>query len=92
MARRPVRHHRRIHPAGFSGPGARTQPVPAREQKAGVPLWRPDNTQDVAFLTRLLQAGSVAPVVDRVFPLSEVAAAFRRFGAQQHTGTIVITI
>jgi len=30
--------------------------------------------------------------VDGVFPLSEVAAAFRRFGAQQHTGKIVITI
>jgi NADPH:quinone reductase-like Zn-dependent oxidoreductase len=60
--------------------------------KAGVPLWRPDNAQDGAFPTRLLQAGSVAPVVDRVFPLSEAAAAFRRFGAQQHAGTIVITI
>jgi NADPH:quinone reductase-like Zn-dependent oxidoreductase len=64
----------------------------AGRKKVGVPRWRPNNTQDVAFLTRLLQAGSVAPVVDRVFPLSEIAAAFRRFGAQQHTGKIVITI
>jgi NADPH:quinone reductase-like Zn-dependent oxidoreductase len=55
-------------------------------------LWRPDNAQDVAFPTRLLQAGSAAPVVDRVFALSQVAAALRRFGAQQHTGKIVITI
>jgi NADPH:quinone reductase-like Zn-dependent oxidoreductase len=61
-------------------------------KKVGVPLWRPNNPQDIAFLTRLLQARSVAPVVDRVFPLSEAAAAFRRFGAQQHTGKIVITI
>ena len=61
-------------------------------KKVGVALLRPNNTEDVAFLTRLLQAGSVAPVVDSVFPLSEVAAAFRRFGAQQHTGKIVITI
>ncbi len=61
-------------------------------KKVGVPLWRPNNTQDVAFLTRLLQAGSVAPVVDSVYPLSEVAGAFQRFGAQQHTGKIVITI
>ena len=63
-----------------------------RSKKVGVPLWRPNNTQNVALLTRLLEAGSVAPVVDSVFPLSEIAAAFRRFGAQQHAGKIVITI
>jgi NADPH:quinone reductase-like Zn-dependent oxidoreductase len=61
-------------------------------KKIGVALLRPNNTEDVAFLTLLLQAGSVAPVVENVFPLSEVAAAFRRFGAQQHTGKIVIAI
>jgi NADPH:quinone reductase-like Zn-dependent oxidoreductase len=61
-------------------------------KKVGVPLWRPNNAQDVALLTQLLQAGSIAPVVDSVFPLTEVAAAFRRLGAQQHTGKIVITI
>lgn len=64
----------------------------AGSKKVGVPLWRPNSTEDVAFLTRLLEAGSVAPVVDRTFPLSEVAAAFRYFGAQQRTGKIVITI
>ena len=61
-------------------------------KKVGVSLWRPNNSQDVAFLTQLLQAGSVVPVVDRIFPLGQIAAAFRRFGAQQHTGKIVITI
>jgi NADPH:quinone reductase-like Zn-dependent oxidoreductase len=61
-------------------------------RKVGVPLWQPNNTKDMAFLTRLLQGGSVTPVVDQVFPLSEIAEAFRRFGAQQHTGKIVITI
>jgi NADPH:quinone reductase-like Zn-dependent oxidoreductase len=61
-------------------------------KKVGVPLLRPNNPQDVALLTRLLQAGSITPVIDSVFPLSEIAAAFRRFGAQQHTGKIIITI
>jgi NADPH:quinone reductase-like Zn-dependent oxidoreductase len=61
-------------------------------KKIGVPLWRPNNTQDVALLTRLLQAGSIAPVIDSVYPLSEIAEAFRHFGAQQHIGKIVITI
>jgi NADPH:quinone reductase-like Zn-dependent oxidoreductase len=61
-------------------------------KKVGVPLLRANNPQDVALLTRLLQAGSIAPVVDSVFPLTEIATAFRRFGAQQHTGKIIITI
>jgi NADPH:quinone reductase-like Zn-dependent oxidoreductase len=61
-------------------------------KKVGVPLLRANNPQDVALLTRLLQAGSIAPVIDSVFPLTDIATAFRRFGAQQHTGKIVITI
>jgi len=61
-------------------------------RKVRVALLRANNPQDVAFLTRLLQAGSITPVIDSVFPLSAIAAAFRRFGAQQHTGKIVITI
>jgi NADPH:quinone reductase-like Zn-dependent oxidoreductase len=61
-------------------------------KKVGVPLLRANNAQDVALLTRLLQAGSIAPVIDSVFPVTEIATAFRRFGAQQHTGKIIITI
>ena len=61
-------------------------------RKVGVPLWRPNDVDDAAFLTRLLEQGSVVPVVDSVFPLAETAEAFRRFAAQRHTGKIVISI
>jgi NADPH:quinone reductase-like Zn-dependent oxidoreductase len=104
-ARRPMSAYRRaLKPGGMcaiiggsiprvflalaAGPGLSL----LASKKVGVPRWRPNNTQDVAFLTQLLQAGSVTPVIDSVFPLSEIAAAFRRFGAQQHAGKIVITI
>jgi NADPH:quinone reductase-like Zn-dependent oxidoreductase len=46
-------------------------------KKVGVPLLRPNNPQDVGVLTRLFQAGSITPVIDSVFPLTEIAAAFR---------------
>jgi len=50
---------------------------------------RPD---DVALLTRLLEAGSVVPAVDRVFPLAQTAEALRYFGTGEHKGKIVITM
>jgi len=50
------------------------------------------STEDLAYLKRLIEAGNVVPVIDSHYPLSEVPAAYRRFGEGQHTGKIVITI
>jgi NADPH:quinone reductase-like Zn-dependent oxidoreductase len=63
-----------------------------RDTKVGVPFWRPNGAEDVAFLRALLESGAVSPVIDSVHSLDEVPKAFRRFGAQQHTGKIVITV
>lgn len=63
-----------------------------RDTTVGIPVWKPDNPQDVAFLTRLLDARAVVPVVDRIFALREVPDAFRWFGIQAHVGKIVISI
>ena len=69
-------------------------PVRSRlsDRAVGVPLWRPNNASDVAYLGALLESGAVSPVIDSVHPLEHVADAMRRFGAQQHTGKIVITV
>ncbi|WP_299818503.1 NAD(P)H-quinone oxidoreductase [uncultured Jannaschia sp.] len=40
----------------------------------------------------LLDAGSVAPVMDRVFPLAEAAAAHARMEAGDHVGKIVLRV
>ena len=44
------------------------------------------------FILELIEAGKVIPVIDRTFPLSEVAEAFRYFGEGHVQGKIVITI
>jgi NADPH:quinone reductase-like Zn-dependent oxidoreductase len=69
-------------------------PVTSRlsDRRVGVPFWRPNDPGDVALLGRLLVSGEVAPVIDSVRPLDELPEAMRRFGAQQHTGKIVITV
>lgn len=63
-----------------------------RDTTIRVPLWRPNDKADTAYLTGLIDQGSVVPLVDSVFPLADLPDAFRRFAAQEHTGKIVITM
>jgi NADPH:quinone reductase-like Zn-dependent oxidoreductase len=104
-AHRPISTYRRsLKPGGYAGllGGSIPRVVltmvggPATSvwstRKVGVPFWRPNHPSDVAFLSGLLASGELTPVIDSVRPLDEVADAFRRFGAQQHTGKIVITV
>ena len=50
------------------------------------------NHKDLVFMKELLEAGKVVPVIDRRYPLSEVAEAFRYFGKGHARGKIVITV
>jgi NADPH:quinone reductase-like Zn-dependent oxidoreductase len=50
------------------------------------------NSDDMQTLRELLEAGKVKPVVDRRYPLSEVADAFRYLGEGHARGKVVITI
>jgi NADPH:quinone reductase-like Zn-dependent oxidoreductase len=50
------------------------------------------NSADMQVLRELLEAGKVTPVIDRRYPLSEVADAFRYLGEGHAQGKIVITI
>jgi len=50
------------------------------------------NQKDLIFMNELLEAGKVVPVIDKRFPLSEVAEAFRYFGEGHAQGKIVITV
>ena len=48
--------------------------------------------RDLALLSAYFEAGQLIPVIDGPYSLSEGVEAFRRFGAGQHQGKIVITI
>jgi NADPH:quinone reductase-like Zn-dependent oxidoreductase len=53
--------------------------------------WKPFNRDDLAVLIALIEAGTIAPVIDRRYPLSEVADALRYLKAGHARGKIVIT-
>lgn len=50
------------------------------------------NDQDLVFLKELLEAGKVKPVIDRCYPLSDVAEAVRHYGERHANGKVVISI
>jgi NADPH:quinone reductase-like Zn-dependent oxidoreductase len=43
------------------------------------------------FLKELLEAGKITPAIDRTYPLSNAADAFRHLGTGHARGKVVIT-
>ncbi len=50
------------------------------------------NQNDLEFLKELLEAGNVVPVIDKVYPLSDVAAAIAYLEEGHARGKVVITL
>ena len=61
-------------------------------RKLGILMWRPNRREDLDDLKEFLEAGAIAPVIDRRYPLSEVADAFRHLESGDHRGKLVITM
>jgi NADPH:quinone reductase-like Zn-dependent oxidoreductase len=51
---------------------------------------KPDQ-QDLVFVKELLEAGQVVPVIDRCYPLRDVAEALQYYGEGHSRGKVVIT-
>jgi len=57
-----------------------------------VPLMAEIRRDDLTFLADLMQAGTVTPVIDRTYPLSQVPAAIRYLEKGHARGKVVITM
>jgi len=55
-------------------------------------LSQKSNQPDLVFMKELLESGKVVPVIDQLFPLSEVPEALWYFGEGHAQGKVVITI
>jgi NADPH:quinone reductase-like Zn-dependent oxidoreductase len=60
-------------------------------KKMGNVMAKPDQ-EDLTFMKELLEAGKVKPLIDRCYPLSEVADAIRYLEAGHAQGKVVITV
>ncbi len=57
-----------------------------------VVMWKPNKKEDLDFLEELFEAGKVVPIIDRRYPLSEVAKALRYLEEGHAKGKVVITM
>ena len=48
--------------------------------------------EDLAFLTALAESGQYRPVIDRIYPLSDIAAAHRHVAGGHKKGNVVVRI
>ena len=61
-------------------------------KKIGLMETAKPNHKDLVFIKELVEAGKVKPVIDRRYPLSEVAEAFRYLEKKHARGKVVITV
>jgi NADPH:quinone reductase-like Zn-dependent oxidoreductase len=57
-----------------------------------ISLMAVERTADLNALTELIEAGKVAPVIDRIYPLSEAAEAMRYLEKGHPRGKTVVAI
>jgi NADPH:quinone reductase-like Zn-dependent oxidoreductase len=60
-------------------------------RQQGRPYLSVPKLKDLTFLKELLEDGTVAPTIDRKYPLSDAADAFRHLGNGHARGKVVIT-
>ncbi len=61
-------------------------------RQQGRPLVSTPNPDDLSALTGMVESGRVAPVIDRTYPLSETAEAFRYLDQGHARGKVVIVV
>jgi NADPH:quinone reductase-like Zn-dependent oxidoreductase len=76
----------RLAAAALLGPALRL----AGGRRVGLVMHRANHPGDMARLVGLMGQGSVAPVIDRAFPLDEGVAAMRHYVAGDFVGKIVL--
>lgn len=61
-------------------------------RKLGLNMWNQNNREDHKDLAELFEAGKVVPVIDKVYPLSELPEGLRYLEEGQALGKVVITM
>ena len=66
--------------------------ISAISSKKVTSLIHKTSAEDLVFVKELLEAGKVVPVIDKRYPLSEVAEAIRHYGEGHPQGKVVVAV
>jgi NADPH:quinone reductase-like Zn-dependent oxidoreductase len=78
--------------AGFTSMSCLLQIVVLGGKQIGLMETASPNKNDLTLLKGLLEAGKIVPVIDRTYPLREVAKAIAYLEAGHAQGKVVITV
>ena len=70
----------------------RSVPTTRFTDKTVTVAFAPEARTDLATITEMIEADKIQSIVDRVYPMSEAAAAHRRVETEQRLGAVVISI
>ena len=62
------------------------------KKKIGLIAWKPNNKKDLEYVLELIESEKIKPIIDRCYPIAEIAEAFRYFEKGQPRGKVVITM
>jgi NADPH:quinone reductase-like Zn-dependent oxidoreductase len=60
--------------------------------KTATVAFAPETSDALASLTEMIEAGKIVPILDRVYPMEEAAAAHHRVETEDRVGAVVIAI
>jgi NADPH:quinone reductase-like Zn-dependent oxidoreductase len=63
-----------------------------RVRQQGRPFLSTPNQSDLLALKELIEAGKLAPVIDRTYSLSETPEALRYIGEEHARGKVVVVV
>ena len=66
--------------------------ISKKKGKKVVGGWAVEQNKDLAFITGLIEAGKIKPVIDKLYPLDKAAEAFRYFSKGHARGKVIVTI
>jgi NADPH:quinone reductase-like Zn-dependent oxidoreductase len=60
--------------------------------KKAIFVFAGEKEEELLTLKKMIEAGNIKPIVDKIYPLEQTAEAHRRVETEQRLGSVVISV